>query len=374
VARATCTNGARLMRSIVINGRFLGRPVSGVERYGREVIRAWDAQLVASPTALPVRIVAPTGVICDLPLSTITFETVGRHSGHIWEQSELFRATRHDVLVSLANSGPVLHSRQLVVLHDAAVYRFPGAYGFQYRTLHRMLGRLLAQRAHLATVSKFSRAELADVLRVAPGTILVAPNGSDHLGQTAPDSTILDRLGLVAGRYILTVGSASQNKNLALVLNAWRHRSQGDDARLVVVGSVNERVFAATLDLAGLPDAIFTGRVSDGELAALYRGATSFVFPSLYEGFGIPPLEALAHGCPVLASTIPPIREVCGDAARYFDPKDVVSLANLMTQSLAEPRALPAEAANRLSHYRWAATANALRAAASDIVRDRERS
>lgn len=348
------------VREVVVNGRFLGRPISGVERFGREIVLALDRRAAAG-TAPPLRILAPPGVVCDLPLAAARFETVGTHGGHIWEQFALARAARGATLLSLANSGPVAHTRQLVVIHDAAPYRFPEAYGWRYRLWHRALGKMLARRAHLATVSQFSRAELAHFLHMPAENIAIVPNGSDHLGRVAPDPSSLARLALEGRRYLLAVGSANRNKNLPAVLAAWRLRPV-DDALLVVAGAVNNRIFT-DVDAAPAASALFPGRVDDATLAALYAGAAAFVFPSRYEGFGIPPLEAMAYGTPVLAADIAPVREVCGDAASYFAPDDPAALAALITQALSEPRndpTLDARAAARLAAFRWDDSARAL--------------
>lgn len=355
-------------REIVINGRFLGRPISGVERFGREIVLALDRHAAAG-TAPPLRILAPPGTVCDLQLTAARFETVGMRGGHAWEQIDLALAARSATLLSLANSGPIANARQLVVIHDAAPYRFPEAYGWRYRLWHRALGRMLALRAQLATVSHFSQAELAKFLHVAPETIAIIPNGSDHLGQITPDPSCLARLGLEGRRYMLAVGSANRNKNVATVLAAWRMRP-ADDVLLVMVGTVNDRIFAG-VDAAPAAGVLFPGRVDDATLASLYANAAAFVFPSRYEGFGIPPLEAMAYGARVLAADIAPVREVCGAAADYFAPDDPAALATLIAQALAQPRSDPerdARAAARLAAYRWDDSARALLATIDTMV------
>ena len=359
-----------MTRGIAINGRFLGRPISGVERYGREMLAAWDAMIPFVPGHPPVRIVAPKGVEPGMALNNMAFEPLGRLRGHAWEQVELLGATRGEVLVGLANSGPVLHPRQLVVIHDAAVFRFPENYGFRYRALHQTLCRLFARRARLATVSEFSRSELEHYLGVAAERVTVCPNGADHLGKVAPDGAIIERLALGGERVILAVGSASRNKNLGLILDAWQKLKPGR-GRLVVVGPVNERIFASAGGMADVQGVSYPGRVSDAELAALYRRADAFVFPSRYEGFGIPPLEAMANGCRVFASDIAPLREVCGDAARYFGVDDVDGLAGLMAEVLSADPLLPpplSAMAERLERYRWAKSAAALAGIAQDMA------
>lgn len=358
-----------MTRHIAINGRFLGRPISGVERYGREMLAAWDAMIPFLPGHPPIRILAPKGVEPGLALANMRFETLGRLRGHAWEQVELLAESRHDILVGLANSGPALHPRHLVVIHDAAVFRFPENYGFRYRVLHQTLCRLFAKRARLATVSEFSRTEIEHYLGVDGSRVAVCPNGADHLGKVAPDTAIVDRLALGNERVILAVGSASRNKNLGLILDAWRKMPSGN-GRLVVVGPVNERIFAHNGGLADVQGVLYPGRVSDAELAALYRRADAFVFPSRYEGFGIPPLEAMANGCRVFASDIPPLLEVCGDAARYFGVDDANALADLMAGALNDSSPPPLSAmAERLERYRWEKSATALAGIAQDMAR-----
>jgi glycosyltransferase involved in cell wall biosynthesis len=124
------------------------------------------------------------------------------------------------------------------------------------------------------------------------------------------------------------VGSNSRNKNVHTAVQSFL-RAALSDHKLVIVGDVAASVFSGGASLGGR-GVVTAGRVSDAELTALYRSSTAFIFPSLYEGFGIPPLEAMANNCPVLASDIPSVREVCGTAAEYFPPLDEAALAALM--------------------------------------------
>lgn len=359
--------------AISVNGRFLGRAISGVERYGRELLLAWDALIDSQPGHPPVRILMPRGSVTDIAFRNMRIEQVGRLGGHGWEQVDLAIASRHDVLVSLANSGPVTHPRHVAVIHDAAVFRFPENYGWRYRLAHTLISRGLARTARLATVSEFSRGELVRYLGVDGDTITVCPNGSEHLGRVAPDLAIATRLGLDDGEpMLLTVGTASRNKNLALVLEAWRRLAPAR-GRLVVAGPVTERIFGGGPAFPQLPGVIYPGRVSDAELSALYGRAAALVFPSRYEGFGIPPLEAMVHGSAVLAADIPPVREVCADAARYFPVDDPDALAILMRDTLDGAPRPTAAAKARVEHYRWSKSAAILANLVRTVDRVREK-
>lgn len=323
---------------IFINGRFLSQQLTGVQRYAAEIVKAMDNALASGGVTAPLRsaewtILAPLDASESLALNAIRIRNVGRFNGHAWDQYDLARAAAGGRLISLANSGPVLHSDHLVVIHDAQVFRRPDFFGWRYLAVHRTLDRLLARRATIATVSDFSRRELAAVLGLPVAGIPVFSNSAEHFAATKPDLAILDRLGLKPQRYFLSVGSMNKNKNISLAIEAAR-RLQRPDVPLVVVGGDNSKVFQdqATVADAGV---VFAGRLSDSEIAALYARALAFVFPSLYEGFGVPPLEAMLFGCPVIASTADAVRETCGDAAAYFDASNADELRQRMLERLA---------------------------------------
>jgi glycosyltransferase involved in cell wall biosynthesis len=307
----------------------------------------------------------PPGVTSDLDLRAITVQQTGRHTGHLWEQRDLLRAARGTRLINLGNSGPVLHRDKLVVIHDAAVFRTPKNFSWRYRLAHRAMGRMLARTGRIATVSEFSRRELALVLGLREDAIIVVPNGCDHFVDRERDDSILEKLGLEKGRYFLFVGTPAPNKNLKVLLDAFRTIDR-PDAKLVIAGSLDRSVFGGK-GAAVSKDVIVAARRNDAEIAALYANATAHVFPSLYEGFGIPPLEAMASGCPVIASDIPVIREVCADAAVYFPPHDAVALSRIMKKFWDQDHETEFMelAQMRLNRFSWQVSAQILAKACS---------
>ncbi len=198
---------------------------------------------------------------------------------------------------------------------------------------HRAVDRILARTARIGTVSQFSRRELAAVLGLRAEDILVAGNGADHAAAECSEAA-LDRYGLRGQKFFLTLGNLTRNKNLALAVRALGRLRPGS-ARLVAVGSINAGVFGAARP-DGADHVVFPGRLPDAEVNGLMRAATAFVFPSLYEGFGVPPLEAMANDCPVLSSNAEAMREICGDAVDYFSPTDEARLAALMREAVAD--------------------------------------
>jgi glycosyltransferase involved in cell wall biosynthesis len=353
------------MPDVFINGRFLSQSVSGVQRFAAEVVKAIDRLI--DQQQLPERLnganwtlLVPSNAEERLSLKHIGIAKIGKRTGHVWDQIDLALAARSGILISLANSGPVFHRRHHIVLHDAQVFRHPEFFSRSYGRFHRCLGRLYARTARIATVSHFSQRELSDVLKIPLEDISVCSNSAEHLAGIPADNAILHRLKLVPGRYFLAIGSNKPNKNVELATRAIR--SLPADYPLVIVGAANQRVFgrsgAVTDDRV-----ISTGHISDASMAALYGQATALIFPSLYEGFGVPPLEAMVFGCPVIVSDIAVLREVCGDAAEYCSPTDPEHLARLMRERIERGALSEAELACQLrqrSRYTWISSARAM--------------
>jgi len=350
------------MTKIYVNGRFLGRTMTGVERFAFMVLDRVHARIVSGAEPARWTLLLPPGVEKPAQWTGFAAKNVGSRGGHVWEQATLPGAARDGVLVNLCNSGPVLPRRSLTIIHDALVYDMPGNFSRPYRLLHQSLGRLLSRRSHLGTVSMFSRDRLSAVLKVPADAIPVIPNAADHIDAIAPDDTVLNALDVERGRYLLFVGSFAPNKNLPRALEAFARIRRPED-RLVLVGAA-VRSFAQN-GLGDVPPegVVLPGRISDAALMSLYRSARALVFPSLYEGFGIPPLEAMRFGRPVIAGDIPPVREVCGDAALYCDPQSVEAIATAM-QTMLRDDTVHADLASKVSarsrQFSWDASADAL--------------
>lgn len=311
------------MTHIAINGRFLTRAPTGVDRFAFELLRAW---LPRATGMHDIRTLVPAkGVVRETQGVRMEVERVGALSGHAWEQFELPRFADDDLLLGLCNTGPVARQRQLVVLHDAGFIRHPETYSFAFRSGYRWLFSGLMHRARtVATVSKFSADELLTLVGTRTKGIELIYGAGEHVLRVTPDTSILGRLNLEPRRYVLAVGSRTPNKNLTGVLKASELLTDLG-YKFVAAGGSNSRVFnGVTLKDDSL---VLPGYVTDGELRALYENAACFVFPSFYEGFGLPPLEAMHCGCPVVASSRASLPEVCGQAALFCDPSDPRDIA-----------------------------------------------
>jgi glycosyltransferase involved in cell wall biosynthesis len=345
---------------ITLNGRFLAQPLSGVQRYAREIAGALDG-LVARGEAGPVRLVAPPDAAGFEAWPHLAPRVVGTLVGQAWEQFTLPRAAE-GTLVNLGNTAPLLAgARQAVVIHDAGVFDTPESYSWRFRHWYRLLQRgLVARGARILSVSAFSAGRIAQHLGVERAAIGVTLEGGEHILREAADASVLGRHGLTPGGYALAVGTGAAHKNLA-ALAAAGAALRASGLTLAVAGARDPGVFQAAG--AGLEGARALGRVTDAELRALYENAFALVFPSRYEGFGLPPVEAMWCGCPVIAARAGAVPEVCGEAALWFDAEDPATLAGAVTALAADParRAALAEAGRaRARHFSWEAAARRL--------------
>jgi glycosyltransferase involved in cell wall biosynthesis len=344
---------------VFINGRFLTQRLEGVQRSALELVRTLDTMMADGRIDTGrwdvTILVPPRGVTSAPELQRIGVRPVGRAGGHAWEQLELPFHARTGLLVSFCNTAPLAARRQVVTLHDAAVFAAPGGYSRAFRTWYRTMFRVLGRTAEsVMTVSEFSREELQRWAGISGDRIRVIRQGVDHLERVHADLTILEKHGLQTTPFVLAVGSRNPNKNLPALIRATALLPE-PRPRVVIVGGANPRVFGSEAE-DELSDALHLGHVSDGDLRALYGAASVFVFPSRYEGFGFPPLEAMSSGCPVVAADIPVLREVCGDAAMYADANDPAVIAAAVHSVLSDPTladGLRGRGHRRVRRFRW---------------------
>lgn len=315
------------MPNILINTRLLAAETSGLQRYLSELIARFPPRF---------KTISPShagGVI----------------KSHLWEQTVLpLKIKKGDYLFSPGNSGPISLSRQIVTIHDVAPidrpdwFDRPRARWFQFMTT-----RLAGQAAHVITDSEYSKQRLLAHVPIDERRITVIAIGVDRC--FAPQSyeqieRMRRAMKLPRGQYVLCVGRMlDKRKNIMRLLEAWS-KIENDipqDIWLILAGKHDDKEFRASLAQAGIsPSRVhLIGHAPDEWMPALYSGALAFAFPSLYEGFGLPPLEAMACGTPVLTSNVTSLPEVVGDAAWMVDPLDVGQIADGLVR-LIEDNAL----------------------------------
>ncbi len=349
---STVSNGNKSAESIVVNGRFFSQPVTGVQRYAVELLRSLDQLLsTGALEPLPVTVLVPPNAAKLPSYSFIKIKQAGRLTGHLWEQCELPLFAHGRLLFTPCGGAPVLYKRNVITIHDAGPFSTPDAFTWFYRNYYKAMQRHLARTAkHILTVSKFSKGELMTALGVADEAISYAyPSGEAFL-RWDTDPSVLTRNGLKRGSYILAVGSRNPNKNLAGLVKAFSLLPR-TDIQIAIAGGTNPHIFGNSrfpTDSVKL-----LGFVKDSELRTLYENAACFVFPSFYEGFGSPPLEALTLGCPVLVSDKASLPEVCGGAAVYCDPYDPHDIADKIMRILQGERPSLEFRLAHAARFRW---------------------
>ena len=308
-----------------MNCRFLEREMRGISRYAlplAETLRhgrpPGEVECVVSHEIAPHLVGAA---------AHLAARRIGPFTGPVWEQTTLpaWLATHGSpLLVNLVNTAPLFYGSQITVVYDLSYQRYPEMYSRSFLALYRTVIPRVLRRSRIITISEFVKGEL-----VAAGA--AAENVSVVPCFVAPELLALNAANADAPpateRYALVVGSLNTRKNLRAAVEAFRAAAV-PGLRLVIAGE-GGIVFRAldVRDLAGGP-VTWAGAVSDAELVRLYRGAEFLLFPSLYEGFGMPPIEAMACGCPVIASRVASMPEVCGDAAHYCDPTSIRDMAD----------------------------------------------
>jgi glycosyltransferase involved in cell wall biosynthesis len=287
------------------------------------------------------------------PYKSIRLSTSAFTSGYVWEQVELPLRARRPIL-SLCNVGPLAQAEQVLCMHDANVFNCPDSYSRDFRLFYRVfLPRLARRAARLTTVSHAARTQIAQAFLLAEKDIVVLPNGHEHVLDWRPERSLLhDSVGNLRP-FVLIIGSAALHKNIGLVLGlAEALESEGLD---IVVAGGNAPIFA-NAPQGRAANVRFLGRVSDDDLAYLYRRALCLTFPSRFEGFGLPLLEAMTLGCPVVAAPIASSVEVCGDSA-LFAALDQPDQWLSTIKRIAHSRELRAEMAalgrNRAKTFSW---------------------
>jgi glycosyltransferase involved in cell wall biosynthesis len=255
------------------------------------------------------------------------------------------RAKGADVLHCPTYRGPIRSSVPLVVtVHDLAVFRHPEAFPPWTRTYSRIVVPRVVRAARIvAAVSDFTAGELETVLRVPRERIRVVPN--------AAEAAFSEEGAAEMGDYVLAVGTLEPRKNLARTIEA----AQRLGVELRVAGGRGWGGVEARG--AGVR---WEGEVGDDQLARLYRGALCVAYPSVYEGFGIPVLEAMACGAPVVTSRGGATEEVAGGAAVLVDPEDVSAIASGIEEAIARRVELRAAGIRRARDYSWDASAKLL--------------
>lgn len=342
---------------IVVNSRFLTQPITGVQRFAVELSLQLKGMLGDGIT-----FIAPQDIIHRDLARQLDVKVIGRHRGHIWEQWDLplyLKKHGSPLLLCLCNTAPLCYRNMVVTVHDVAFEAYPQTFNKTFLYAYRfMIPRILRSANKVITVSEFSKDEIVKYYGIERNKISVVYNAVNPIFHECEDKR------LNAQKYLLAVSSLNYRKNFPAILEAFSIFEKTDEETfLYVIGDLDNGNFA-DVDVEKYKSdsrVKFLGRVTDEELIRYYSNAAAFVYPSLYEGFGIPPLEAQSCGCPVLVSYIPPLREVVGDSGVYCNPYDVNNIAAAMTDVISNTSTLRSKGSVNVCRFSWMVSAERIR-------------
>lgn len=339
-----------MSKLIYINARFLTQKTTGVQRFAIEISK--HLKNIYSEVVF----LAPPNIISKELAKELNVISFGIFKGHLWEQIELplyLKSKGNPILINLCNTAPLYYNNQIVTIHDLAFMVNPKWFSKKFAFAYKFLIPKVAKKAkHIITVSNSSKSEISELLSLPFNKISVVYNGITFINED-----IQHAAPLLNDKYFLTVSSIDPRKNLQNLIDAFQ-KWNTSNTKLLVIGGKNASF--AYKDVYGVNNNVkYLGYVSDKELINYYKNALCFVYPSLYEGFGLPPLEALALGTNVIVSDIPSVREVCKDfALKYFDPTSTDSIVNALEYAFKNEKSV---AHIDLEEFSWSKSADKLK-------------
>lgn len=360
---------------LFVNARFLLQPLTGVQRYSAEVLRRLPSSILVTPG---VPLTSYKEVVAGHRLLVRGTPLMAKAGfGHIWEQTVLpvVVTMRRGLLWSPGGSGPGVLRNQVLTVHDLAHIEHPEWYDPKFAAFYRaLLPVLIRQVRSILTVSSFTKERLVELYRIKPEKIHITPLGVDARfmpAQADRVAFIRKKYGLLKP-YLVVVSSISERKNLRRLVQAWVHASLGKEMDLVVVGAAG-LPFARDSGLPEAPAVRWLGYIPEEDLPLLYSGALGAVYVSLYEGFGLPVIEAMACGTPVIASNVAALPEVVGDAGVLVDPYDVEAIAEGIKRLVEDSNLrteLRRKGLNQVKSYTWDRTAELTWKALQEAMED----
>ena len=333
----------------VVNGRFLTQKPTGVHRYAFEICNQLAEFGVDFYVAVPPKI---------NPDYKINFKTVqcGALNGHLWEQISLpkyLKQQGNPLLLSFSGCGPLNYSNQIITIHDVSHERHPEWFSKNYCRFYGYMMPRIGKKAHaIITVSEFSKKEIIETLNLPSEKIHVINCSIPSYHTTEENDFISDNSD---EKYILSVSSMDPRKNFIRLVEAFNN-IEDKSVKLYIIGMQFKAFNTPDMEKLNRENVILTGYLDDNSLQKMYKNALFSVYPSLYEGFGIPPLESMSYGCPVIVSDIPALREVNEEAAMYANPLDIADMnlkMDLLIRDTELRNELSKKGREQVAKYSW---------------------
>lgn len=336
----------------VVNGRYLTQKATGVHRYAFEICNKLHEMGVDFHVAIPQE-------IC--PDYKFSFKTVrvGSLNTHLWEQISLPRYLKSigsPLLISFTGCGPLNYDNQIMTIHDVSHERYPEWFSKNYYRFYHFMMPRIGRKAHaILTVSEFSKAEIVDTLGLDANKIHVVHSNVPFHNKPTAEEIMNYKPDTNAEKYIIAVSSMDPRKNFVRLAEAFNN-IKDKSIKLYIIGMRFKAFNTPDLQKLVGDNIHLPGYVDDEALQLMYKNAMLSVYPSLYEGFGLPPLESMTFGCPAVNSDIPALREVSEDAALYVDPYNVQNITDQIDRLVEDAdlrQALRMRGLEQVKKYSW---------------------
>ncbi|SDU24194.1 Glycosyltransferase involved in cell wall bisynthesis [Polaribacter sp. Hel1_33_78] len=300
---------------IVINARFLTQNTTGVQRYAIEICNRFPKEIKNKKIVF----VAPKGHLMNKnKLNTYDVKQFGSFKGHLWEQIDLInflKKNNNPILLNFGGIGPVYYKNKITYVHDLAFKYYPETFSYLFQKAYNIFVPISARNAlRVITVSNYVKKDIETHFKIN-NTEVVYCAQSNHF----------KNLSLKREKIILAVSSLDPRKNFNRIINAYQQLDT--DYKLYFVGAKSKSFSEININKESANEnIIFTGYLNDNDLIKLYNRASIFIYASLFEGFGMPPLEAQACGCPCIVSNKTSLPEVYLDSVEYCEPESIESI------------------------------------------------
>lgn len=336
---------------IIINGKiFTKKYITGVQRYTLEILKELDKLIEKDE----IEICVPQSATNIPNYKNFKIVKYSHLKNILWEQFAfpLYVKKNKGISVNLGNVSPWIEPG-IVCIHDINCIKNPHNFQFKMRTWYSILFKRAMKKAkQVITVSEFCKKEMLDYYKVLESQIQVTYNSWEHFKEIESDNKVFEKFPqLLQKDFFFSLGTLTKHKNLEWVLRVAKRNPQ---YLFAISGWVNIKKFKKKLDLETPDNVIYLGYLSDGEVKAIYQKEKALLFPALYEGFGLPPIEALSVGSKIVVADIPCMHEVFDNGAIYIDPyKYDVNLDDVLNTDVCDPELI-------LQKYSWKKSAERL--------------
>lgn len=338
---------------IAVNARFLTQDITGVQRFGIEISLRLKEMLGDEVVFL-----TPLNIVQTAYAQRLNAKVIGVHKGHVWEQWDLLRFLKKNgspLLLCLCNTAPLYYRNKIITIHDVAFKAYPQTFNKAFLYTYKFLfPRIIKSALKVITVSQFSKEEIFKYYKTEKQKIIVVHSAVADIFHA---EEVAD---LKKDKYFLAVSSLNYRKNFIAILKAFDiFEKRHPDVFLYIIGDLSNDNFK-NIDISRYKSNSrikFLGRVSDEQLVKYYSNALAFVFTSIYEGFGLPPLEAQTCGCPVLVSDIPPQHEIIGESGVFCNPYRPQNIADCMGEIINNSDSLKKKGLENAERFSFATSA-----------------